>query len=422
MDGDMSHYNLTNENVDPQTPGSGVKKTPSKGLYKSTLASSMLGQQSKGPAKILTLQADAPKPPEGHLNNLRVLYTQNKITDYSKKRTTSRYIPQAPEKILDAPEMMDDYYLNLLDWSSTNLLAVALGQTVYLWNATTGSIDELCTTPAEDDHITSVSWVQDGNYLAVGTNHAEVQIWDVGGMKQLRAMKGHRARVGALAWNGATLSSGSRDSSIIHHDVRVAQHVTARLEGAHTQEVCGLKWAPGGAQLASGGNDNILNVWDAGETAPRHTMLHHQAAVKALAWCPHQAGLLASGGGTADRKICFWNSASGALVQEVDTGSQVCALLWSPHEKELLSSHGFTQNQLTLWKYPSMVKVTELTGHQQRVLHLAMSPDGNTVVSAAADETLRFWRVFGGEAAARPDRAKAASFAGASLARASSIR
>eukprot|EP00291_Cryptomonas_curvata_P001421 CAMPEP_0172199640 /NCGR_PEP_ID=MMETSP1050-20130122/28810_1 /TAXON_ID=233186 /ORGANISM="Cryptomonas curvata, Strain CCAP979/52" /LENGTH=107 /DNA_ID=CAMNT_0012876705 /DNA_START=143 /DNA_END=462 /DNA_ORIENTATION=+ len=80
MDGDMSHFNLTNENVDPQTPGSGVKKTPSKGLYKSTLASSI--------AKILTLQADAPKPPEGHLNNLRVLYTQNKISDYSKKKTT----------------------------------------------------------------------------------------------------------------------------------------------------------------------------------------------------------------------------------------------------------------------------------------------------------------------------------------------
>ena len=67
-------------------------------------------------------------------------------------------------------------------------------------------------------------------------------------------------------------------------------------------------------------------------------------------------------------------------------------------------------------------QVTELTGHQSRVLHLAMSPDGNTVVSGAADETLRFWRVFGGEPAARPDRAKAASFASASLARAASIR
>jgi WD40 repeat protein len=38
--------------------------------------------------------------------------------------------------------------------------------------------------------------------------------------------------------------------------------------------------------------------------------------------------------------------------------------------------------------------VGELKGHSERVLHMAMSPDGETVVSAGADETLRFWKVF----------------------------
>lgn len=32
----------------------------------------------------------------------------------------------------------DDYYLNILDWSTKNLLAVGLDQTVYIWNAATG--------------------------------------------------------------------------------------------------------------------------------------------------------------------------------------------------------------------------------------------------------------------------------------------
>lgn len=41
-----------------------------------------------------------------------------------------------------------------------------------------------------------------------------------------------------------------------------------------------------------------------------------------------------------------------------------------------------------------MTKLTELTGHTSRVLHMATSPDGSTVVSAAGDETLRFWRIF----------------------------
>ena len=82
----------------------------------------------------------------------------------------------------------------------------------------------------------------------------------------------------------------------------------------------------------------------------------HQAAVKALAWCPFERNVLASGGGTADRCIKLWNSANGACLNSVDTGSQVCSLLWSKHQKELVSSHGFSQNQLCLWHYPSMTK------------------------------------------------------------------
>ena len=79
--------------------------------------------------------------------------------------------------------------------------------------------------------------------------------------------------------------SGSRSGAIHHHDVRVADHIVGRLAG-HTQEVCGLSWSPDGKYLASGGNDNLLNVWAqaAGQmytdTEPLYTFNQHQAAVK----------------------------------------------------------------------------------------------------------------------------------------------
>jgi WD40 repeat protein len=79
--------------------------------------------------------------------------------------------------------------------------------------------------------------------------------------------------------------------------------------------------------------------------------------VRCVTRCPWQKGTLASGGGTADRHIRFWNSTTGSLLNAIDTGSQVCSLLWSPHDKEILSSHGFSQNQLCLWSYPSLAKV-----------------------------------------------------------------
>ena len=56
-------------------------------------------------------------------------------------RRASRKIPKAPFKVLDAPDLQDDYYLNLLDWSSLNVLSVGLGSTVYLWNASTCQVN-----------------------------------------------------------------------------------------------------------------------------------------------------------------------------------------------------------------------------------------------------------------------------------------
>ncbi len=326
-------------------------------------------------------------------DHLRVLDRSNGGTSSSARHSfendgmsvcnkVTRRINTAPTRILDAPELVDDYYLNLISWGAENTLAVALGQCVYLWNSASGDINHLLTLPGAEDFVTSVKWDKvTGNtkYLAVGTNDGPVQLWDTEAMRKVRSLGGHAARVGSLDFNQHWLSSGGRDSVIIQHDIRSAQHITSTYAG-HTQEVCGLAWSEDGTTLASGGNENYLCIWDAAMSArrnnprrndnrhpPRLTLTQHLAAVKALAWCPFHRGLLASGGGTADRTIKFWNSNSGAVLNSVDTGSQVCSLLWSKHQREICSSHGFSENQLILWRYPNMTKIQEFKGHTARV-------------------------------------------------------
>ena len=49
--------------------------------------------------------------------------------------------------------------------------------------------------------------------------------------------------------------------------------------------MCGLRWSPDGRHLASGGNDNVLCVWDAALADhnvgnPLLSLSQHQAAVK----------------------------------------------------------------------------------------------------------------------------------------------
>jgi len=128
--------------------------------------------------------------------------------------------------------------------------------------------------------------------------------------------------------------------------------------------------------------------------SPQARFSNHLAAVKAIAWSPHQHGLLVSGGGTADRCIRFWNTLTLSPLNSIETGSQVCNLMFSRNVNELVSTHGYSQNQIVVWNYPSMKKLATLTGHTFRVLYLACSPDGQTLVTGAGDETLRFWNVF----------------------------
>ena len=145
---------------------------------------------------------------------------------------------------------------------------------------------------------------------------------------------------------------------------------------------------------------------NAGSHEPRLKFNQHQAAVKALAWCPWHRNVLASGGGTADRTIRVWNTALGVNTKCVDTNSQVCSLQWNEKYKELVSSHGFSNNQLCLWSYPSMRKIREFHGHTARVLHMSQSPDHTTIVSASADETLRFWELFGTSASSSSKKSR----------------
>ncbi|XP_074545382.1 cell division cycle protein 20 homolog [Halichoeres trimaculatus] len=326
-----------------------------------------------------------------------VLYSQV-TTPASVKKT--RYISSTPYRILDAPELRNDFYLNLFDWSSQNVLAVALHDSVYLSDATEGGVYLLMKMEHEEGYICSLSWTKDGNYLAIGTSNHKVQVWDVYNEKHLRSMISHTSRVGSLSWNDHLLSSGSRSGHIHHHDVRVSEHHIATLTG-HSQEVCGLQWSSDGRYLASGSNDNLVCIWPrmqesslGNSTQSVHCFNDHQGAVKALAWCPWQPNILASGGGTNDRHIRIWNVNSGSCISSLDTQSQISSLVFAPNHKELVSAHGFVHDNVVIWKYPSFTRVAELNGHENRVLSLSLSPDCSAVATVAADETIRLWKCF----------------------------
>eukprot|EP01083_Nonionella_stella_P285864 973003_1 len=328
-----------------------------------------------------------------------------------------RSISKTPYKILDAPGLSDDFYLNLVSWSaSCNILSVGLSDCVYLWNPVTSDVTKLCDlNAAERDTVCSVDWNVSTGYndsfvdrLGIGTNLGSVLIYDTAVQKQIGNLTKHEHRVSALSWrDGHMLTSGSRDKQIFLRDIRQRHDVVHEL-CFHKQEVCGLKWNHNNSvYLCSGGNDNKLHVYDI--RALRQPVFYgkHRAAVKAMAWSNFNSNLLCTGGGTACRSIKVWDignadrstelNGSNRIpllkpIKTIDTGSQVCNLLWSETVNEIVSTHGYSLNQIIVWKYPTMQKVVTLTDHTYRVLYL--SGCGNCIVTGAADQTLRLWNIF----------------------------
>lgn len=208
--------------------------------------------------RILSFSSEPPPASNEHASMLDKMAKTPKRTN-SMAASQRRRITTMPSRVLDAPGLVDDYYLNVLDWSSSNQLAIALEHQVYVWDAQSGEVSRLChlgdpeTEEPGEDYVCSLKFSDDGSYLAIGTSSGPIQIYDVQAQSRVRTMAGHLSRVPTLSWSGAVLSSGSRDGSIWNSDVRVAQHKQSEMR-SHRAEVCGLAWRKDGAGgLSAGG-------------------------------------------------------------------------------------------------------------------------------------------------------------------------
>ena len=323
------------------------------------------------------LKSDAPEPSESKL---------------TRSIAQSRRVPRLPFKTLEAGGVLDDFYTEILDWSATDQSAIALARNVFVYdNGRADGAARLASLP--DCAPSAVKFSPSGTHLAVADDFGRLEVFDLQKNVPIFSLKPHKKRVVSLSWmNDGILSSGSRDCSIKTLDLRTAQPASSRAKKGH--EVCGLKWNPSQGYLASGGNDNLVLVWDSRLDFPVHTFDEHKSAVRALAWWPHNSSLLLTGGGTVDKTIKFWNLQASASTHTLATDSQICSILFSKRSNEFVTSHGFYSNRLEVWSASQKERIAAIDAHQNRVLHLAQGPDPESVISLSADGFLKFWKVF----------------------------
>ena len=112
-----------------------------------------------------------------------------------------------------------------------------------------------------------------------------------------------------------------------------------------TNNILGIALNGNNDEVAVGANDNCCTIWNIKDvTEPiLKFVLPHNAAIKALSYCPWTLSLLATGGGSKDRKIRFWHTASGTLLNEYYTDGQITSLIWSRFKRDC--------GHLWVWRY-----------------------------------------------------------------------
>lgn len=131
------------------------------------------------------------------------------------------------------------------------------------------------------------------------------------------------------------------------------------------------------------------------EGRQRHKWIHG-AAVKAIAFCPWQRSLLATGGGSSDRAIHFYHTTSGACLATIHVQAQVTSLIWSKTRREIAATFGYAQPvhpyRIAVYSWPDCRQVVAIPWMGEiRALFAIAYPGGPNETSRQRGEGGRWW-------------------------------
>ena len=246
------------------------------------------------------------------------------------------------------------------------------------------------------DRAFAVAFRSDGKLASAGgqvNQSGEIKLWDARTGRLLKTLRGHGNAITALAFHPEKplLASSSYDQTVKLWNLETGQEV-ATLRG-HTKGVAHIAFSHKGDRLASASHDGTVRVWDyervPGDPAANVRVYIHNAEVNAVAFHPDSVFLAA---GDSNRTIKIWNLASEQLERTL-TGHEgkVLSLAYSNDGKTLVSGGGPTlqRGEVHFWEDDGATHHVR-DGLAGRILSVSISRD-DKIAAAGSDGILRIW-------------------------------
>lgn len=272
------------------------------------------------------------------------------------------------------------------------------------------------TLPEDGDlYIRSVCFSPDGQYLATGAEDKVIRVWDIARRQIKHQFQGHEQDIYSLdfARNGRIIASGSGDRSVRLWDLDSNQMLRAlNIEDGVTT----VAISPDNRFVAAGSLDKSVRVWDIstgalmvllegtdpdvdGEGHPVSRGEGHTDSVYSVAFAPSGDRLVS---GSLDKTIKMWELLTPPRLAPGSQPSGRCIRTFKGHKDFVLSValtpngewvlSGSKDRGVQFWDPNTGVAQLMLQGHKNSVISVAPSPTGGIFATGSGDMRARIWR------------------------------
>jgi DNA-binding beta-propeller fold protein YncE len=246
----------------------------------------------------------------------------------------------------------------------------------------------------------SVAFSSDGRTLAAANFDGTLRTYHYDGAWNDRLTENQGSPINSLVFlpGSATIAAGSWDGWVRFHGPDADAN---RRPIQYPGQIWSLAVSPDGSTLAVGGAAKTIQVYDLPTRRLKAIMRGHDHDVASLDFSPDGKWLASAGG----RTVLFWDTATWAAIGgPIQHAPEVISVRFSPDGRILAIADGesalphykYLETSIILWDVAAGAEVRRLRGHTNTIWALAFSPDGKTLASGSADQTVKFWDLASG--------------------------
>ncbi len=231
-----------------------------------------------------------------------------------------------------------------------------------------------------------------GSKFAASLEDFSVRIIDANKRATVMTLFGHPQQVYGLAFNpaGTMLATGDESGRIWTWDLKSGKKIKEfdRTKG-HIRGIQALNFSPDGKLIASTGKDDTIIIWDVKSGKRIKQILGKGANVASAVFNPKGGSVLA---GTIGAGVQFYKTGTYDSVAQL-SGCPGGMNDISTAKNGSVVVAGGRMNDVVVWDMAKKKRVGALKGHDDMVMHVAISPNAKYAASSANDRNVVVWNL-----------------------------